>query len=195
MGETEEQMVSFMQRLWRMGVMSHLFSFLAEKGSQLGDRPQPPWPTYLRVQLARYLIEENLSSQEKMGFDERGHVIDFGLDRDRIMEIVNLGTPFMTTGCLGSDGQVACNRPFGNCLPDDKQWNYPILPTRKNLPSFGNIFSRSSERPKYKMSHTLFPRVFSLSCFRGSPFALSLIDPSDLFVFLLFRAFVVVFFP
>lgn len=133
MGETEEQMVSLMQKLWRMGVMSHLFSFFAEKGSQLGDRPQPPWPTYLRVQLARYLIEEGLSSKEKMAFDEQGHIADFGMNRNRVMEIVNLGKPFMTTGCLGPDGQVACNRPFGNCLPDDKQWNYPYPPNEEEL--------------------------------------------------------------
>ncbi len=49
------------------------------------------------------------------------------------MEVVNLGTPFMTTGCLGPDGQVACNRPFGNCLPDDKQWNYPYPPNEEEL--------------------------------------------------------------
>jgi len=133
MGETEEQMVSLMQRLRRMGVMNHLFAFFAEEGSQLGDRPQPPWPTYLRIQLARYLIEEGLSSQEKMGFDTKGHLIDFGIDRNRLMEVVSLGTPFMTTGCLGSDGQVACNRPFGNCLPDDKQWNYPYPPNEEEL--------------------------------------------------------------
>jgi biotin synthase-related radical SAM superfamily protein len=133
MGETEEQMVSLMQRLSRMGVMNHLFSFFAEKGSRLEDRPQPHWPTYLRVQLARYLIEEGLSSHEKMGFDEQGHVIDFGTDRELIVENVNVGTPFMTTGCLGPDGQVACNRPFGNCLPDDKQWNYPYPPNQEEL--------------------------------------------------------------
>jgi biotin synthase-related radical SAM superfamily protein len=133
MGETEEQMVSLMQGLWRMGVMNHLFAFFAEKGSRLEDRPQPPWPTYLRVQLARYLIEEGLSSHEKMGFDGQGHLIDFGLDPRRLMEVVDLGTPFITTGCLGPDGQVACNRPFGNCLPDDKQWNYPYPPNEQEL--------------------------------------------------------------
>jgi biotin synthase len=133
MGETEEQMVSLMQRLWRMGVMNHLFAFFAEEGSQLGDRPQPRWSTYLRVQLARYLIEEGLSSQEKMAFDEQGHLIDFGIDRDELVKIIDLGTPFMTTGCLGPDGQVACNRPFGNCLPDDKQWNYPYPPNEEEL--------------------------------------------------------------
>jgi biotin synthase len=128
MGETEEQMVSLMQRLRDMGVMNHLFAFFAEERSQLAERPQPPWPTYLRVQLARYLIEENLSSCWKMGFDGQGHIVDFGMDPTRLESIVGLGTPFMTTGCLGPDGQVACNRPFGNCLPDDRQWNYPYLP-------------------------------------------------------------------
>ena len=128
MGETEQEMVSLMQRLWSMGVASHLFSFFAEKGSTLAGRPQPPWPVYLRVQLARYLIEENLSSYDRMHFDASGCIVDFGLDVDTLFETVELGAPFMTTGCHGSDGQVACNRPFGNCLPDDRQWNYPYPP-------------------------------------------------------------------
>jgi biotin synthase len=48
----------------------------------------------------------------------------------------------MTTGCSGSDGQIACNRPFGNCLPDVKQWNYPYLPNVEELDLIcKNIFS------------------------------------------------------
>lgn len=133
MGETEEEMVSFMERLRQMGVVNHLFSFFAEEGSALADRPQPPWPTYLRVQLARYLIEEGLTSKIDMAFDPGGHIADFGLNGDRLTEILSLGTPFMTTGCLGPDGQVACNRPFGNCLPDVKQWNYPYPPNEEEL--------------------------------------------------------------
>ncbi|MBU2497604.1 MAG: radical SAM protein, partial [Proteobacteria bacterium] len=43
MGETEQEMVSIMERLWQMGVVSHLFSFYAEKGSALGHRSQPSW--------------------------------------------------------------------------------------------------------------------------------------------------------
>ena len=80
MGETEKEMVSTMDRLWRMGVVNHLFSFFAEKGSTLADRPQPPWPSYLRTQLARYLIAEGLSLYKDMEFDEQDHIIDFGLN-------------------------------------------------------------------------------------------------------------------
>jgi len=133
MGETEREMVSIMDKLWRMGVLSHLFSFLAEEGSKMADRPQPLWASYLRVQLARYLIEEGLSSFNDMRFDEGGHIVGFGFDSDRLSQIIYLGAPFMTTGCLGPDGQVACNRPFGNCLPDVKQWNYPYPPNEEEL--------------------------------------------------------------
>ena len=133
MGETEKDMVALMERLWNMGVMNHLFAFFAEEGSQLGNRPQPSWPTYLRIQLARYLIEEGLASKPKMTFDTKGRIVDFGLKAERLISIIDLGTPFMTTGCLGPDGQVACNRPFGNCLPDDKQWNYPYPPNEEEL--------------------------------------------------------------
>ena len=133
MGETEKEMVSIMDRLWGMGVVNHLFSFFAEDGSRLGDRPQPPWPAYLRIQLARYLIENKLSRFEEMAFDPGGAIIDFGLSRDRVEEVIGSGLPFVTTGCTGPDGEVACNRPFGNCLPDERQWNYPYEPNKKEM--------------------------------------------------------------
>jgi len=68
-----------------------------------------------------------------MAFDSRGRILDFGLGAEKLNFLINLGTPFMTTGCLGPDGQVACNRPFGNCLPDEIQWNYPYPPNEEEL--------------------------------------------------------------
>lgn len=133
MGETENEMVAIMNQLWGMGVANHLFSFFAEEGSRLAERTQPPWPTYLRVQMARYLIEEGISSYENMVFDSNGHIIDFGITPSQLDDVINLGIPFMTTGCLGPDGQVACNRPFGNCMPDVNQWNYPYLPNDEEI--------------------------------------------------------------
>lgn len=133
MGETEQEMASIMDRLWQMGVANHLFSFFAEKGSAIQDRPQPPWPKYLRIQLARYLIEEGLGGEGDMHFDDYGRISDFGLDGDQLNEIIHRGVPFMTTGCHGDDHCVACNRPFGNCLPDIMQWNYPYAPNQEEL--------------------------------------------------------------
>jgi biotin synthase-related radical SAM superfamily protein len=133
MGETEQEMVALMNRLWEMGVVNHLFSFFAEEGSTLMDHPQPPWPTYLRVQLARYLIEEGLSGYQRMEFDQRGRIVDFGITHRQVERAIGSGAPFMTTGCLGPDDEVACNRPFGNCLPDVKQWNYPYEPNVEEI--------------------------------------------------------------
>ena len=133
MGETEKEMVSLMEGVWQIGGVNHLFSFFAEQGSGLATRPQPPWPKYLRVQLARYLIEHELSCLDDMDFDGLGRVTDFGLAPNTLTKVINLGEPFMTTGCLGSDGKVACNRPFGNCLPDLRQRNYPYPPNDEEL--------------------------------------------------------------
>ncbi|MBW1779562.1 MAG: radical SAM protein [Deltaproteobacteria bacterium] len=141
MGETEQEMTWLMNRLWGMGIVNHLFSFFAEEGSRLSHMPQPPWSTYLRVQLARYLIEEGLIPFEDIRFDSEGRITDFGLRPNRIHEIIRSGTPFMTTGCLGPDGKVACNRPFGNCLPEVKQWNYPYTPNPEEIDLIAqNIF-------------------------------------------------------
>jgi biotin synthase-related radical SAM superfamily protein len=145
MGETEEEMVSIMERAWNRGAVNHLFSFFAEPGSKLEKNKQPPWPSYLRVQLARYLLEERAISASNMVFDKDGHIIDFGLPKDNVNEIINLGIPFMTGGCLDEAGEVACNRPFGNCLPGEKQWNYPYLPNEEELKLIENhIFKLSS---------------------------------------------------
>lgn len=133
MGETEQEMVSLMDRLFDKSIMNHLFSFFAEKGSILSHMPQPSWPTYLRVQLARYLIEEGLARFNEMAFDEKGRITDFGLPVEMVQKITAFGKPFLTTGCLGNDGEVACNRPFGNCLPDIQQWNYPYHPNEEEL--------------------------------------------------------------
>ena len=141
MGETEKEMVTLMNRLYLLGVDNHLFSFFAEEQSSLGNRPQPPWPTYLRIQLARYLIETEISGPDRMAFGEKGRITEFGVDPERLENIIRSGIPFMTTGCVDEKGQVACNRPFGNCLPDVQQWNYPYEPNEEetNL-ILGNIF-------------------------------------------------------
>ena len=133
MGESEREMVILMDRLWQMGVDNHLFSFFAEENSSLGNMPQPPWPTYLRIQLARYLIENEISSPGQMAFNEKGRIVDFGVSPERMETVIHSGIPFMTTGCLDDNGEVTCNRPFGNCLPDVQQWNYPYPLNREEI--------------------------------------------------------------
>lgn len=130
LGETEKQMIHAIQRIKDMGGETHLFSFYPEPNSKLKDHPRPPIPTYRRIQLARYLIDEGLTHTDRMSFDQLDRVVDFGVNTEKY---VSLGKPFMTSGCTGNDGEVACNRPFANERPSDEFRNFPFLPTQPEI--------------------------------------------------------------
>ncbi len=82
------------------------------------------------MQLARYIINREYGRAEAMTFNAAGQVVDFGLD---IEDIVAEGLAFMTSGCPGEDGQVACNRPFGNERPSQPIRNYPFPPEPEDI--------------------------------------------------------------
>ena len=130
LGETEKEMVETIQKGQEMGAHTHLFSFFPEKGSPMGDHPQPPLGQYRRIQLSRWIINEGLGSMNQMKFDETGRLVDFGLDID---PLIQEGEPFMTSGCPGRDGKVACNRPYGNERPSGPIRNFPFMPESEDI--------------------------------------------------------------
>lgn len=119
LGETEEEMVGAIQRVRDLGGQTHLFSFYPEEGSRLADKDSCNVGQYRRVQLARYLIDHDLSLIDRMVFNDTGKLINFGLSEDRLDEIINSGAPFQTSGCPGRTMEGACNRPFGDGPPSD----------------------------------------------------------------------------
>jgi biotin synthase-related radical SAM superfamily protein len=125
LGETEKEMVAAIQKGQNMGAFTHLFSFFPEQGSPMEGHSPPPLGQYRRIQLARWIINEGLGSAGRMKFDEVGRLIDFRMD---INPFVRTGEPFMTSGCPGRDGKVACNRPYGNERPSGPIRNFPFLP-------------------------------------------------------------------
>ncbi len=130
LGETEKEMISSIQKIKDMGGETHLFSFYPEPSSALRNHPRPTIPTYRRIQLARYMIDEGATHITKMKFDDRDRVTDFGADTE---EFVESGRPFMTSGCVGNDGEVACNRPFANERPSEEFRNFPFVPTPEEI--------------------------------------------------------------
>lgn len=125
LGETEREMIHTIQRAHDIGALTHLFSFFPEGGTSVDHLPQPGYGQYRRVQLARYIINHDRRRAEAMTFNDRGQVVDFGLETD---QIVADGRAFMTSGCPGPSGEVACNRPFGNERPSRPIRNYPFTP-------------------------------------------------------------------
>lgn len=130
LGETEQEMIATIQRAHDMGAHTHLFSFFPESGSLMENHPQPPYGQYRRVQLARYIINQGYGRYEQMDFNEAGQVVHFGVPVD---DLIRYGEPFMTSGCPGPDGRVACNRPFGNERAGQPLRNYPFPPEPEDV--------------------------------------------------------------
>jgi biotin synthase len=135
LSETEEQMVAAIQKGQSMGALTHLFSFFPEKGSPMEKHSVPPLGQYRRIQLARWIINEGLGSAGQMEFDEKGSLIDFGMSVEPLIET---GEAFMTSGCPGRDGKVACNRPFGNERPSEPIRNFPFVPEPTDIEEIRN---------------------------------------------------------
>lgn len=133
MGETEREMCAAIQRVQDMGGGTHLFSFYPEADSLMGDRSPPPMDTYRRIQAARYLIDRGIRRADRFAYDGAGRIEAFGVQASVLEEIIDTGEPFRTSGCVGRNGQVACNRPFGNSPPGPDIRNYPFPPTREDI--------------------------------------------------------------
>jgi len=130
LGETEREAVKTIQLLHDWGITVALFAFMPIRGTPLAKEKQPDVVSYRRVQLARFLIVNNLSRAERMRF-ESGQITGFGVGLGVLNRTVDSGEPFRTSGCPG------CNRPFYNESPRGPIYNYPRKPTRNEIAAMG----------------------------------------------------------
>jgi biotin synthase len=118
LGEQEEDFLKLIQKCVDMGVYPAVFAFTPIPGTIMEHKSQPIIGTYRKLQLAQYLITQGLTRYEKMRF-AKGHLIDFGLQKIKLLKVVKSGEPFRTSGCPG------CNRPYYNERPGGIIYNYP----------------------------------------------------------------------
>ena len=133
LGETEREMTEALSRVRIMGGYTHLFSFFPERGSVMEFHSSPPIGSYRRIQLTRWLIDNDRTRFELMEFYPEGRVRGFGLSESDLSQIIRSGAPFETSGCPGPDGRVACNRPYGNEKPGEAIRNFPFPPEEEDL--------------------------------------------------------------
>ncbi|MHA1378838.1 MAG: radical SAM protein [Candidatus Helarchaeota archaeon] len=127
MGETELEAVSFIQSLFNLKVHTGLFAFTPIKGTILQNKTQPSISSYRRIQLARYIIINEKGNIDDFKFDNHGKLIDFGLNSNEILEIIQSGLPFLTSGCPG------CNRPYYNERPGKNLYNFPRMVSQDEI--------------------------------------------------------------
>ena len=133
MGETEREMAMAIQRSRNMGGRTHLFSFFPESGSLLENKASPPIAQYRRIQIARYIIDEQLSDETQFRYGAVGQIESYGISESALDQLIDSGEAFRTSGCSGYDGQVACNRPFANSRPGPDMRNYPFAPDKEDI--------------------------------------------------------------
>lgn len=119
LGETDEDLADMFQRLTDLDVFPGLFAFTPIRGTCMEKRSRPSISRYRRIQFLHYLLTRKIACRMDMTFTRDGEVIDFGLSRERLMETIRSGFPFVTSGCPG------CNRPFYNERPGGPIYNYP----------------------------------------------------------------------
>ncbi len=127
LGETEKEMVNTIQKCVDMGVLPALFAFTPIAGTALENKAQPQIQRYRRIQIARYLILNKIARYENMRFDAEDCISDFGIKKKTLMQIIQAGTPFLTSGCPN------CNRPYYNEKPSGPIYNYPRNMSQKEL--------------------------------------------------------------
>ena len=123
LGESDEDAIKVISDLWDNNVNTALFSYTYIPGTQ----SKPPDKTgseaikhYRTVQLARHLIMEKPAFYSGMRFKD-GTLIDYGVGEEVILDIIEDGKAFQTSGCSG------CNRPMAN-ETFSKIYNFPKKP-------------------------------------------------------------------
>lgn len=117
LGETEREMAEMIQRMHDLGLIVGLFAFTPVRGTHMEDVSPPPIATYRRMQVARYLIANDLARVGNFTFSIAGQLLSFNFPR--LYEILTDGVAFQTSGCPD------CNRPFYNERPGGPMYNYP----------------------------------------------------------------------
>jgi biotin synthase-related radical SAM superfamily protein len=119
LGETEKAICKTIQWCVDSGVYPGLFAFTPIPGTALENNPQPSLSSYRRIQLAHYILTHRKSRLENMAFDKNSCIADFGISEEQLLEVIDAGEPFLTSGCPG------CNRPYYNERPGGPLYNYP----------------------------------------------------------------------
>jgi biotin synthase len=139
LGETEREMVEIIQRCVDMGVLPALFAFTPIAGTVLELVPQPSIQRYRQIQIARHFIVHGMARCEDMRFDEEGCISDFSVDKQTLLQIIQMGAPFLTSGCPN------CNRPYYNEKPSGPIYNYPRKISQKELSEIESQLSLREE--------------------------------------------------
>lgn len=135
-GETDRELSEIFFHIKSLKAMIHLFSFYPEPHSLMARSRRPSLKRFRRMQLLSYLVEKDIITPKALEFGAKGNLKQICRDRPlglSVTEAINGGRPFLTGGCTGSEGDIACNRPFGSYRPGEPFRDFPFQPTSEDI--------------------------------------------------------------
>ncbi|MFW9983213.1 MAG: radical SAM protein [Candidatus Odinarchaeota archaeon] len=133
LGETDEQVITLFQELTDQGITIGLFPFTPISGTALAKQPRPSIQRYRRIQLAHFLIQNQLAHLNQLKFNSpQKQLVHIDLPIETLREVIECGTAFQTSGC------PSCNRPFFTENPGGPLYNYPRPPNETELKEICN---------------------------------------------------------
>lgn len=132
-GETDRDLCNLFYQLNAEQIAGYLFSFNPEPGTATQDLPRQPIHRHRRIQLVKYLIENDDLPGEALSFDEAGSLIRLTAPAEMVNQAIDSGLPFMTNGCPNRHGVMACNRPYDSYRPGEEYRDYPFQPEPEDV--------------------------------------------------------------
>lgn len=119
--ETDFELYDAMKMFFEHNVLVSLFAFTPVKGTPLENHPKVPIGRYRKFQFVRSLFFKKIPF--KPVFDGTNLTgIEMDLDKDKILNLLNDPSNYITQGCPN------CNRPFYNEMPKGPFYNFPEKP-------------------------------------------------------------------
>ena len=120
LGETEFEMIAQLLDTIQKGINPGIFFFTPVKGTPMKAIARKPIKQFRHIQIARYLLLENLDNFSTFVFDDEGKLSYIqALSETKLWKIINKEIAFYTAGCPN------CNRPFYTSRPSEEQDGYP----------------------------------------------------------------------
>lgn len=132
-GESDRDLIELFFKLKQLKVLPHLFCFYPELDSKMAKRKRPSLKRYRQIQLIKYLVESEKIKADDICLNEKGMIIGLNLSDDLVAETISKGTPFITSGCPGKNGEIGCNRPFAHSRPGEPFRNFPFNPEESDI--------------------------------------------------------------
>ena len=133
LGETDRDLMEIFARLLDDQIFSYLFCFNPEPDSRMGDHPKSAVDRWRRIQLAKFLLEEEGIDPGAFQYDDDGGLVGIEAPPRLVDEAIQGGYAFMTNGCTGPNGEPGCTRPMGSWRPSDAPRDYPWRPSPEDL--------------------------------------------------------------